>query len=109
MVAFGRAPARFDDEELAQLNQKIVHQLAYDAVKDRLPEGMGVDGWEVIRPNLHDMGEVDQWWKVVTGPVDKPDLSNEDAEFVCNRHFLFWKRWNGLMVSGKNGPERSKR
>ena len=33
---FGRAPARFDEGELALLNQKIIHQLDYDAVADRL-------------------------------------------------------------------------
>ncbi len=34
---FGRAPARFDEAELAMLNQKIVHMLPYEAVAERLP------------------------------------------------------------------------
>lgn len=79
---FGRAPARFDDEELTQLNQKIVHQLEYDAVKGRLPETMSAEVWDVIRPNLHDMSEVDQWFQVVTGPIVAPDMTAEDAAFV---------------------------
>lgn len=37
---FGRAPARFDEGELAQLNARIVHQLDFAAVADRLPAGM---------------------------------------------------------------------
>ena len=80
---FGRAPARFDEEELAQLNQKIVHLLDYDAVRDRLPEAMDAAAWEVIRPNLHDMGDVEQWWKVVTGPVATPEMPAEDREFLA--------------------------
>ncbi len=80
---FGRAPARFDEEELAQLNQKIVHLLDYDAVSDRLPEAMDAAAWEVIRPNLHDMGDVEQWWKVVTGPVAAPEMPAEDREFLA--------------------------
>lgn len=79
---FGRAPARFDDEELTQLNQKIVHLLDYDAVKDRLPEAMDAAAWEVIRPNLHDMHDVEQWWQVVTGPISAPEMSPEDREFL---------------------------
>ena len=80
---FGRAPARFDEEELSQLNQKIVHLLDYDAVRDRLPEAMDAAAWEVIRPNLHDMGDVEQWWKVVTGPVAAPEMPAEDREFLA--------------------------
>ncbi|MEE2916220.1 MAG: glutamate--tRNA ligase, partial [Pseudomonadota bacterium] len=37
---FGRAPARFDERELAQVNARIVHQLTFEAVADRLPPGM---------------------------------------------------------------------
>ena len=80
---FGRAPARFDDEELAQLNQKIVHLLEYADVKDRLPDAMTEEAWAVIRPNLHDMGDVDQWWQVVTGPISVPEFSSEDREFLA--------------------------
>ncbi|MEH6792151.1 glutamate--tRNA ligase [Parasphingorhabdus sp.] len=83
---FGRAPARFDEEELAQLNQKIVHLLDYPAVKDRLPEAMDAAAWAVIRPNLHDMGDVDQWWQVVTGPVSAPEMPPEDKAFLSDAH-----------------------
>ena len=83
---FGRAPARFDDEELAQLNQKIVHLLDYADVEDRLPEAMTAEAWAVIRPNLHDMGDVDQWWQVVTGPISAPEFTTEDREFLAIAH-----------------------
>ncbi|MGL1654835.1 hypothetical protein ACSTIC_23405, partial [Vibrio parahaemolyticus] len=33
---FGRAPARFDEAELAGLNAKIVHQLDFASVAERL-------------------------------------------------------------------------
>jgi len=81
---FGRAPARFDEEELAQLNQKIVHQLEYDAVADRLPEGMNAAAWQVIRPNVHHVGETRQWWQIVTGPIDAVDISGDDKAFITD-------------------------
>lgn len=58
---FGRAPARFDEEELVQLNARIIHQLPFEAVADRLPAGMGEAQWMAIRPNLSSVGEAAAW------------------------------------------------
>jgi glutamyl-tRNA synthetase len=79
---FGRAPARFDEAELAQLNARILHQTAFEAVSDRLPAGMGPDGWEAIRPNLSRVSEAADWWSVVEGPVDVT-IAAEDQDFLA--------------------------
>ena len=111
---FGRAPARFDEEELAQLNQKIVHLLDYGAVKDRLPAAMDAAAWDIVRPNLHDMGDVEQWWQVVTGPVAAPAMPPEDREFLTVAHAKLeeleasdeiWKDLTGALkeVTGRKG------
>jgi glutamyl-tRNA synthetase len=80
---FGRAPARFDEAELAQLNARIVHQLGFDTVADRLPDGMTSDAWEAIRPNLSTVAEAADWWRVVEGPIDSADLSDEDRTYLA--------------------------
>jgi glutamyl-tRNA synthetase len=67
---FGRAPARFDEAELAQVNARIVHQLDHDAVADRLPAGMGAAEWQAVRPNLARVAEAADWWRVIEGPID---------------------------------------
>jgi glutamyl-tRNA synthetase len=79
---FGRAPARFDEAELAQLNARIVHQLGFDAVVQRLPGGMTSEAWEAIRPNLASIAEAADWWRVVEGPIDPADLSPEDRAYL---------------------------
>ncbi len=79
---FGRAPARFDEEELAQLNARIVHQLGYAAVQDRLPAGMTEAGWDAIRPNLSTVAEAADWWQVVEGPV-MAEIAEEDRTFLA--------------------------
>lgn len=66
---FGRAPARFDEAELAQVNAKVVHQLPFEAVRERLPAGMDAAAWAAIRPNLATVAEAADWWAVVEGPV----------------------------------------
>jgi glutamyl-tRNA synthetase len=80
---FGRAPARFDDAELAQLNQKIVHQLPYASVAPRLPEGMDEAAWQAIRPNLETVGQAAEWWTVVTGDIARTELSEEDRAYLA--------------------------
>ncbi|WP_026325679.1 glutamate--tRNA ligase [Sphingomonas sp. Mn802worker] len=78
---FGRAPARFDEAELAQVNARIVHQLPFADVADRLPAGMDATGWEAVRPNLHTVAEAADWWHVVEGPIDAMPAS-DDADYL---------------------------
>lgn len=74
---FGRAPARFDEGELAQLNARIVHHLPYAAVADRLPTGMSEAEWQAVRPNLTRVAEAADWWQVIEGPIDA--LAQDEA------------------------------
>ncbi len=83
---FGRAPARFDEAELASLNQKIVHLLPFAAVADRLPAGMDEAGWTAIRPNLERLDQAADWWRIVTGPIDAPAPGQEDRDFLAAAH-----------------------
>ncbi len=79
---FGRAPARFDEAELAQLNAKTIHRLDYDAVVARLPAEMGPEAWEAIRPNLSRLSEAADWWRVIEGPVTA-EVAPDDAGYLA--------------------------
>lgn len=79
---FGRAPARFDEAELAALNQRIVHLLDFATVKARLPENMGEDAWNAIRPNMEKVGQAADWWTIITGPLDAVAFELEDRAFA---------------------------
>ncbi|ODP38977.1 glutamate--tRNA ligase [Sphingomonas turrisvirgatae] len=78
---FGRAPARFDEAELAQINARIVHQLPFTRVAARLPAGMDAAGWNAIRPNVATVAEAADWWAVVEGPVEAVPEA-EDVAFL---------------------------
>lgn len=80
---FGRAPARFDDAELAALSARIVHQLDYDAVAARLPAGMSEAGWQALRPNLSTVAEAADWWRIVTGPIEPPAPDPDSAPVIA--------------------------
>ncbi|UVO51084.1 glutamate--tRNA ligase [Sphingomonas sp. SUN019] len=79
---FGRAPARFDEGELAQVSARIVHQLGFDAVADRLPGGMDAAAWEAVRPNLSTVAEAANWWRVIEGPI-VPQVADEDRGYLA--------------------------
>ena len=79
---FGRAPARFDEAELAQVSARIVHQLPFEAVRDRLPAGMDAAAWEAVRPNLKMVAEAADWWAVVEGPVEAA-VAEEDHGYLA--------------------------
>ncbi|WP_338242488.1 glutamate--tRNA ligase [Aurantiacibacter hainanensis] len=82
LSTFGRAPAKFDDAELERVNTAIVHQLEFDDVSDRLPEGMDEAAWHAIRPNLETVDDASAWWRIVTGPVDQRDFDEETRAFL---------------------------
>lgn len=64
---FGRATAKFDAEELRQLNGRILQQYEFEAVADRLADlqvGGGADFWEAVRGNLNQLAEAQDWWQI---------------------------------------------
>jgi glutamyl-tRNA synthetase len=109
LAHFGRAPARFDEAELARLNTAIVHQFPYDHVAPRLPEGMGAEAWEAIRPNLERVEEASDWWSVITGPIDAPEFDAETRAFVGEAaQLLSWGAdpWGSLTGALKEATGR---
>jgi len=83
LTRFGRAPARFDDAELERVNAGIVHALPFEAVAQRLPEGMDAAAWAAVRPNLTHVHEAADWWRVVTGPVAPPEFTDDDRAYLA--------------------------
>jgi glutamyl-tRNA synthetase len=106
---FGRAPAKFDEADLERLNAAIVHQLPYDAVKDRLPDGMDAAGWHAVRPNLSHIHEAGEWWRLVTGPIVQPAFSEEDRAYLAEAaRTLAWRDdpWGALTAALKDATGR---
>ena len=78
----GRAPARFNPEDVTRLNSQLLHITEYDDVKSHLAElgcDLGVDFWNIIRGNLHKISDAKIWAQVISGEIE-PVI--EDAEFA---------------------------
>lgn len=110
--AFGRAPARFDEAELAGLNAKIVHQLDFDSVAARLPKGMGAAEWAAVRPNLATVADAAEWWGVIEGPIVS-ERDPADADFLAAAArvaaTIAWQEdpWHALTAALKTETGRS--
>ncbi|MBA4007364.1 MAG: glutamate--tRNA ligase [Erythrobacter sp.] len=112
LATFGRAPAKFDEEDLERLNAGIVHQLPFEAVAARLPEGMDAAGWHAVRPNLAHVAEAAEWWRLVTGPITPPAFEDEDKAFLAQAAtMLTWGEnpWGALTTALKDATGRKGR
>ncbi|HEX8642846.1 MAG TPA: glutamate--tRNA ligase [Allosphingosinicella sp.] len=111
-ATFGRAPARFDMEELTSLNARIVHQLPFEAAAGRLPAGMGGEDWEALRPNLARVDEAADWWEILHGHVERA-APEEDRAFLAAAaaaaERIDWTQdpWRPLVAELKAGSGRA--
>ena len=113
---FGRAPAHFDPHEVELVNARLLHKLDFAAVADRLPTGATEEDWLLLRPNLERLADFTDWFAVLHGDIDPPELSHDerllvkDAAAIAER--LDWKSepWRTLTdelkaTSGKKGRD----
>lgn len=69
----GRAPARFDPDDVKRLDTQLLHAAPYAVVAGRLA-GLGADlgeaFWLAVRANLSRLDDALVWAEVVRGPID---------------------------------------
>ena len=76
-----RSAARFDGRQLLALNRRVLHELPFDAVRDRLPPSATTAFWLAVRGNLDLLNEARGWWEVVAGTIIPPLIEGE-AEYL---------------------------
>lgn len=80
---FGRAPARFDMDELRGVNARVIHLMDFDAVRTRLPDGMSEALWLAVRPNIATVEEAAAWLQVTQGDFDPPAIDPADRDYLA--------------------------
>ncbi len=78
-----RSTARFDPHELDQINARLLHAFAYDAVRPRLADlgaDLGEAFWLAVRDNLVRLPDALAWAKVIRGPVKRPPEGPDPAD-----------------------------
>ena len=113
--AISHGPARFDPAELDGLNARILHTMSYDTARPRLAE-LGIEGealWLLLRNNLVKFGDIAEWARLITGPVQSV-IEPEDREFITTARDLLppepwsietWGQWTDALkaATGRKG------
>jgi glutamyl-tRNA synthetase len=100
-----RAPARFDDDELAALNARVLHQADYEEVRTSLVAlgvGGGEEFWNVVRPNCEKLRDARYWWDITNCDVFQHSFVDSDKRYLEEALRLIpdepwspltWKEW----------------
>jgi len=113
---FGRAPAHFDPHEVELVNARLLHQLDFAAVADRLPPDATERDWLLLRPNLQRLSDFETWSAVLHGEIEPPELAHDerllvkDAAGIAEKLEWSAEPWKTLTAelkeaSGKKGRE----
>ena len=81
-ATFGRAPAHFDPHEVELVNARLLHQLNYAEVADRLPAEATEEDWLLLRPNLQRLSDFASWLDVLYGEIETPELAHDERLLV---------------------------
>lgn len=116
----GRAPARFDELELAAVNAQILHAMPFAQAQPRLAKLAYGDQateafWETVKANLTVFSDVALWLTVVYGGgLTGPDLEADDRAFMAEAVKLLptgeydtttWQAWTEAVkaATGRKG------
>ena len=113
---FGRAPAHFDPHDVEIINAKLLHQLPYESVRERLPGEIDADDWSLVRANVERVGDAAAWVAVLHGEIEAPELGHDARlllrEAAAIAETLDWaaEPWRALTealkrATGKKGRE----
>ena len=112
---FGRATAKFDPAELAQVNARIVQQLSFADVADRLASA-GVDGgeafWMAVRDNLSTVAEAGDWWQVcraaITPVIEAAEVTDAAADLLPEGEISadIWQPWTKSVAEATGAKGR---
>ena len=112
---FGRATAKFDPAELAQVNARIVQQLSFADVADSLA-GAGVDGgeafWMAVRDNLSTVAEAADWWQVcsaaITPVIEAAEVTDVAAGLLPEGEMSadIWQPWTKSVAEATGAKGR---
>jgi glutamyl-tRNA synthetase len=112
----GRAPARFDEQDLTHLNAAILARTPYHAVQDRLaalhPKA-DETFWLAVRANCGTVADAAVWADMIFG-APAPLVADEDREFIAGAGTQLpagditpetWKAWTEALktATGRKG------
>lgn len=86
----GRAPPKFDTEDLKRLDARVLHHMGFAEAAPRLAalglSGINENFWMAVRGNLTHFSEIKDWWHVteesITPQIDDSGFAARAAELL---------------------------
>lgn len=117
LAKFSRASPKLDPDELKRLNERLLHEMPFDAVRDRLA-ALGLRDvderfWLAVRPNITTLKEVADWWQVCRGDITPviadPDLAAKASALLPPEPWTeeTWSAWTKAVgaATGRKGRD----
>ncbi|MDR0555990.1 MAG: glutamate--tRNA ligase [Holosporaceae bacterium] len=100
---------KFNPADIAHMTQKIISKKSFEEVNAILGKNISAEFWDMIKDNLHSVGEVSFWENVF---FNKINVIKEDKNFLCQMlktlpnpiNFDQWIR-DLQQISGKKGRD----
>lgn len=112
LTRFGASSPRFDENELAQVNARLLHEMTYAELAARLA-GLGIDErlWNAVRGNVATLADAARWRDICAGsievPREDPSLLEAAAELLPPEPWdeTLWSAWTGRLAerTGRKG------
>ncbi len=110
----GRAPARFDPDDLTALNAHVLQRMPFAMVRERLGiEGADEAFWAAVSPNIAKLSDAAEWWRVCTAPLT-PVIADAAVTDAAADSYPdgpidqdVWKTWTGAVRdrTGRKGRD----
>lgn len=113
---YSKSPTTYRPSELEQINHKLIISYEFDDIKNYLKEHnlshIDEQFWLAVRPNLHKLSELAQWWKICRDP-EKIAITDTELTTLAAAHLpqiitdSTWSEWTKIIarVTGKKGKE----
>ena len=76
---FTQPAAHFDAGGLLALNRRVLADMPFATVADRLPNGADEAFWNLLRGHLDTLPEARLWWDIVAGTILPPVLEDQSG------------------------------
>ena len=84
-ASVSKGPARFNEQELATLNERVLHSMPYNVANRRL-KALGLDldetAWNLFRENLTRFDDIMDWTPVISGSISC-EIEADDKDFIA--------------------------
>ncbi|MGI9394974.1 MAG: glutamate--tRNA ligase [Boseongicola sp.] len=117
ITSASKSDARFDQDELQSINERLLHILPYSEAVSRLTNinaDLGETFWNAVRENLEKFDDVKSWAGIVAGEFKPAIALEEDRDYLATAAKLLpaepwgetvWQDWTSALKaeSGRKG------